>query len=98
MKPRFILSLCVACAGASVGTAAQTSAAIIPHEVISLFNGKDLSNFTKWETKHSKEDPDQVFSVVDQIDGAPAIRSSGKYFGGIVTKDRYANYRLVVEF
>src|SRR3954466_5189577 len=77
--------------------AAESRPAITPHEVIALFNGKDLSNFTTWETKHGREDPDQVFSVVDQIDGAPAIRSSGKYFGGIITKESYTNYRLVVE-
>ena len=29
---------------------------------------------------------------------APAIRMSGKYFGGIVTQASYANYRLVVEY
>src|SRR5438045_507799 len=65
---------------------AENAAPITPREVIAVFNGKDLSNFTTWETKHGKEDPDCVFSVVDQIDGAPAIRSSGKYFGGIITK------------
>lgn len=71
---------------------------IQPREVIRVFNGKDLSNFTTWETKHGKQDPDKVFTVVHQIDGAPAIRCSGQYFGGIITKDSYTNYRMVVEF
>lgn len=72
--------------------------AVTPREVIRLFNGKDLSNFTTWERKHGKEDPDKVFSVVPQIDGAPAIRCSGQYFGGVITRESYTNYRLVVEF
>lgn len=78
--------------------AASPSAPITPTTVIPLFNGKDLSNFTTWETKHGKEDPDKVFTVVEQIDGAPAIRMSGQYFGGIITKERYTNYRLTAEF
>jgi hypothetical protein len=35
---------------------------------------------------------------VDQIDGAPAIRISGKVWGGIITKQAYRNYRFVAEF
>jgi hypothetical protein len=35
---------------------------------------------------------------VDQIDGAPALRISGQHWGGLVTKQAYANYRLVAEF
>ena len=80
------------------GIAAESSAPITPREKIVLFNGKDLSNFTTWETVHGKADPERVFTVVDQIDGAPAIRCSGKYFGGVITKERYANYRFTLEF
>jgi hypothetical protein len=36
--------------------------------------------------------------VVDQIDGAPAIRISGKVWGGLLTKQAYRDYRLIVEF
>jgi hypothetical protein len=73
-------------------------AAISPRETVVLFNGKDLSMFTTWETVHGKEDPDRVFTVVDQIDGAPAIRASGQHWGGLITKERYANYHLVFEY
>ena len=45
---------------------------------------------------HGRNDPDRVFTVVDQIDGAPAIRISGQHWGGIVTRESYTNYRLVV--
>jgi hypothetical protein len=72
--------------------------AISPRETIVLFNGKDLSNFYTWEAVHGREDPDKVFTVVEQINGAPAIRMSGQHYGGIVTKERYTNYRLVTEF
>lgn len=83
----------------SVGfAAAPAGAPITPREITVLFNGKDLSNFTTWETVHGRSDPDRVFTVVHQIDGAPAIRISGQHWGGILTKARYTNYRLVVEF
>src|SRR3954470_7291243 len=95
MKLPLLLLAALCSAGVS---AAAEPVAIVPGEVIKIFNGKDLSNFTTWETKHGREDPDKVFTVVDQIDGAPAIRCSGKYFGGIITKDSYANYRLVADF
>lgn len=80
-------------------TAAET--AVTPSQVIALFDGttrKDLSAFYTWLPKFGREDPDRVFSVVDRIDGAPAIRISGRHWGGIVTKENYTNYRLVAEF
>jgi hypothetical protein len=69
-----------------------------PTAPIALFNGRDLSNFETWLVDHHGEDPDRVFSVVDQIDGGPAIRISGQRWGGLATRERYADYRLVVEF
>jgi hypothetical protein len=74
---------------------------IVPKERIALFDGttkKDLSPFYVWLPKFGRNDPDKVFTVVDQIDGAPAIRSSGQHWGGIVTHANYSNYKLVVEF
>lgn len=76
----------------------KNSKPIVPHEVISLFNGKDLSAFYTWLVDYHREDPLQVFSVVDSLDGAPAIRISGKIYGGLYTRQQYANYRLVAEF
>ena len=93
MKLLFLLLLSTLAA-----LAADKTAPITPREVIPLFNGKDLTGFYTWETKHGREDPDRVFTVVDQIDGAPAIRMSGQHHGGIVTKARYTNYRLTAEF
>src|SRR5688572_10833896 len=80
---------------------AAQSAPITPKEKIVLFDGKtkkDLSEFYTWLAKFGRHDPDKVFTVVDQVDGAPAIRSSGQHYGGIVTKNNYTNYKLVAEF
>ena len=78
--------------------AAGESPSVTPTQPIVLFNGRDLAGFYTWTSEHGREDPDRVFTVVDQIDGAPAIRLSGQHTGGIVTRERYANYRLVVEY
>ncbi|MCU0784268.1 MAG: DUF1080 domain-containing protein [Verrucomicrobia bacterium] len=80
-------------AGANAG-----SEEIIPREVIRLFNGHDLSSFYTQLVDFHREDPHRVFSVVDQVDGAPAIRISGQFFGGLYPKQLFANFRLVAEF
>lgn len=85
-------------------TSAPASAqpALTPREPILLYHSKlhhSLSHFHTWTNKHGRDsDPDRVFTLVDAIDGAPAIRISGQHFGGIVTRDSYTNYRLLVEF
>ena len=76
-------------------------APITPKETIVLFDGKtkkDLSAFYTWLRDYGHKDPNRVFTVVDQIDGAPAIRSSGQNYGGIITKASYSNYKLVTEY
>ena len=67
-------------------------------EAIQLFNGKDLTNFYTWLVNFHYEDPDKVFTVVDAIDGAPAIRVSGQHYGAFITKEEYSDYHLVTEF
>jgi 3-keto-disaccharide hydrolase len=74
------------------------ASAIVPQSDIVLFNGKDLTPFYTWIAGSGREDPDHVFTVVDQIDGAPALRSSGQHTGGLVTRERYANYHLEAEY
>jgi hypothetical protein len=78
-------------------TAAE-QAAVVPGETIQLFNGKDLSPFYTWLVGDHYSDPARVFSAVQQVDGAPAIRISGEKWGGIVTRQRFRQYRLVLEF
>lgn len=99
---RFLLALAsVAVAASSAHGSPLPDDVIVPRETIVLFDGKtkkDLSAFYVWLPKFGRNDPDKVFTVVDQIDGAPAIRSSGQHWGGIVTHKNYANYKLVTEF
>jgi hypothetical protein len=98
---RFVLWFAFALGlGPGAGVAAEQPP-ITPKEKIVLFDGKtknDLSAFYTWLRDLKRNDPDKVFTVVDQIDGAPAIRSSGQHYGGIVTKAEYTNYKLVTEF
>jgi hypothetical protein len=72
--------------------------AIRPDKTIHLFDGKTLASFHTWLVDSHREDPLRVFTVVDQVDGAPAIRISGERWGGLVTREAYRDYRLVVEF
>lgn len=66
--------------------------------VIQLFNGRDLTNFYTWLVDHHYQDPNRVFTVVNRVDGAPAIRVSGQDYGAFITKEPFSDYRLVVEF
>ncbi|MBI3467163.1 MAG: DUF1080 domain-containing protein [Planctomycetes bacterium] len=79
---------------AVVGSAAGP----VGQETIQLFNGRDLRNFYTWLVDLKYEDPDRVFSVVDTIDGASAIRVSGKHYGAFITKEEFSDYHLVTEF
>ncbi len=76
----------------------QDNHVIIPEDTIELFNGEDLTGFYTWLVDHEFDDPDNVITVVDRIDGAPAIRMSGEHWGGIITEDSYADYHLIAEF
>ena len=88
-----------AVAGLAVAVPAiRACEAIVPTATLSLFNGRDLSSFESWLPGTGRSDPDKVFTVVDNIDGAPAIRSSGQHFGGLITREKYRDYKLVVEF
>lgn len=73
---------------------------VTPTETIYLFDGKDLHrNFYSHLEAVKYEDPHRVFTIVDAVDGAPALRISGEgSWGGLITKREYANYHLVAEF
>jgi hypothetical protein len=98
MKSPLFLFLVFPFLAGALAASTPASTPITPREIIRLFNGKDLTNFYTWEDKHGREDPNKMFTVVDQIDGAPALRMSGQHWGGIVTTESYSNYKLVVEF
>lgn len=93
---RIVALGCVAASALAVGLAAPGAGA--QAETIRLFNGTDLTNFYTWLVGHKTADPDHVFTVVDQVDGAPAIRVSGKQYGAFITKEEFSNYRLVAEW
>ena len=67
----------LALAGPAI-TGQGASSAIAPTTTIRLFDGTSLANFDTWLVDHHDKDPEKVFTVVDQIDGAPAIRISGQ--------------------
>jgi 3-keto-disaccharide hydrolase len=71
---------------------------VTPTSTIHLFDGKSLAAFDKWQVDYHHADPDLVFTVVDQVDGAPAIRISGQHYGGLITRKGYQNYKLVAEY
>jgi hypothetical protein len=81
-----------------VPVAAGAQTAVRPDQVIHLFDGKTLDQFEAWLVDSHRDDPLRVFTVVDQIDGAPAIRISGEKWGGLATKQAYRDYHLTVEF
>lgn len=95
---RWIVLLFVTLAFAPALPAQTAPAAVTPSSPIELFDGKSLANFDTWLVDHHEADPERVFSVVDRFDGAPAIRISGKVWGGLLTKQAYRDYRLIVEF
>lgn len=77
----------------------------LPIEWKPLFNGKDLAGWASYLGAANKDDPtygwnqdpDKVFTV-QQVDGRPAIRISGQYWGGIITIGDFSNYHLRLQF
>lgn len=72
----------------------NSAKAVVPEQTIVLHNGKDLSSWTTWLTDDRYADPRGVFKV--QPDGM--LRISGDGFGGLITRNEYANYHLVLEY
>jgi hypothetical protein len=85
-------ALAIVLAVPALSGAAEPGAAIVPHEVIRLFNGRDLSGWTTWLVDTQREDPRGVYSARDGM-----IRISGDGFGYLSTDRAYKDYRLVVE-
>lgn len=99
MNYRIARSLMAGAAAAfSLGALLATAPALAQKETKKLFNGRDLTNFYTWLVNSKREDPDHVFTVVDAVDGAPAIRASGQHFGAFITREEYADYHLVAEY
>jgi 3-keto-disaccharide hydrolase len=67
--------------------------AIVPDKVIKVFNGKDLDGLYTWMRDTKYEDPRQIFTVKDGI-----LHISGDGYGGVITKNNYKNYHVIVEY
>ena len=94
--PIFSALLLLLTVAPQAGPADQAS--IRPDRTIQLFDGKSLDQFETWLVDDHLKDPLRVFTVVDQVDGAPAIRISGERWGGLVSRASYRDYHLIVEF
>jgi hypothetical protein len=76
------------------GGVADSTPAITPREgPIRLFNGKNLAGFYTWLQDTQYDDPRQVFRVSDGM-----LHVTGDGWGGILTRDRYRDYHLVLEY
>ena len=64
-----------------------------PVKKISLFNGKDLSGWTKVINKEANCCPDKTWSVKKGV-----ISCTGQPFGYLMTQQSYADYKLHVEY
>src|SRR5262245_30340639 len=60
---------------------------------IKLFNGKDLSGWTKFLDPKTKTDPDKIWSVKDGM-----IICQGSVYGYLLTEKEYENYELKVQW
>lgn len=67
---------------------------IVPKDKpIKLFNGKNLDGFYTYLHDSKYEDPKGVFTVKDGV-----LVVSGEELGSLNTKNRYADYHMVIEF
>jgi hypothetical protein len=60
---------------------------------IRLFNGKDLEGLYTFIQDTKYDDPRQVFTIRDGL-----LHISGDGFGGVITRDSFRDYHLVVEY
>ncbi len=85
-----VVALCVAAAAEDKKKADPIS----PESgVIKLFNGKDLSGLYTWLKDTKYDDPRGVFKVHDGL-----LHITGDGLGGVITKNEYKNYHLILEF
>ena len=98
MTMRTLLTLtaalfCVSCSFSSSVQKVDENGVITPVEgVIEIFDGETLDNFYTWMRDTRYEDPRQVFRVTDGM-----LHVTGEGLGGILTRDEYRDYHLVLE-
>jgi 3-keto-disaccharide hydrolase len=76
---------------------ASAADAANPNKIIHLFNGRDLNGWYV-DTTETKYDNRGVFQVVDNMLYVPGGKDQIGYFGGLITRDAYENYRLCFEY
>lgn len=89
-----VAAVCATLAFCLVAGHASAAEPISPTKVIDLLADKELSKWYPWLEDAGRNDPRGVFTMQD--DGV--LRISGDGFGGLTTKDEYANYYLVMEY
>jgi hypothetical protein len=63
-------------------------------EPVALFDGKDLGKWYTYLRDHGKDkDPNGNFTVKDGV-----LRIAGQDYGGLVTREDYANYKVEVQW
>jgi hypothetical protein len=89
-----VLSLATYSQSPTYGSELQPDKPIIPkNAAIKLFNGHDLDGLYTFLEDTEYADPRNVFTVREGL-----LVVSGDGYGGISTKQAFANYRLVCEF
>ena len=79
---------------ASTGGAAPGSRS---SKTIKLFNGKNLDGWYTYTVQTKYENPG-IFTVVDGMVRVSGGSGTNGYFGGMVTKQAHANYKLTFEY
>ena len=93
MRSLLLIGLGLCCIDLGMATA-QEATAIVPQDGrMQLLNGKDLQGFYTWLKDTKYEDPRQVFRITDGM-----LHITGDGLGGILTKQEYRDYHLVLEF
>lgn len=81
----------------ALGLLMLSAAALSPAgagEPVALFDGKDTARWYTFLRDHGKDkDPNGNFTVRDGV-----LRIAGQDFGGLVTRDEYANYEVRLEY
>lgn len=93
LLPRVALLLSLAVSGLVQPTLAAEPAISPQDQPIQLFNGKNLDGFYTWLKDTKYEDPRKVFRVTDGM-----LHVTGDGLGGLLTKQEYRDYHLVLEF
>ncbi|HEY6168664.1 MAG TPA: DUF1080 domain-containing protein [Verrucomicrobiae bacterium] len=88
---RLVASSCVLVVLAFTGCATTNS------RTVKLFNGRDLTGWYTYTTTTKYENPG-IFTVVDGMLRVSGGSGTNGYFGGAVTKESFANYKLTFDY